>query len=155
MLMSLPLIGKMTKTYYLIKRARYTKLMVGSGLDYVQTFRLLRGVLAIPAYQDMIEKVMAWLQVGKSIYDSIKEESQIIYPNVAVMIKVGEETAHLEESMQNIISMYQEELDNTITQFSKILEPIILIFMGIIVALVASGIFGVVFSIMESIGSTN
>lgn len=129
--------------------------MVGSGLDYVQTFRLLRGVLAIPAYQDMIEKVMAWLQVGKSIYDSIKEESQIIYPNVAVMIKVGEETAHLEESMQNIISMYQEELDNTITQFSKILEPIILIFMGIIVALVASGIFGVVFSIMESIGSTN
>lgn len=155
MLMSLPLIGKMTKTYYLIKRARYTKLMVGSGLDYVQTFRLLRGVLAIPAYQDMIEKVMAWLQVGKSIYDSIKEESQIIYPNVAVMIKVGEETAHLEESMQNIISMYQEELDNTITQFSKILEPIILIFMGVIVALVASGIFGVVFSIMESIGSTN
>ena len=71
------------------------------------------------------------------------------------MIKVGEETAHLEESMQNIISMYQEELDNTITQFSKILEPIILIFMGVIVALVASGIFGVVFSIMESIGNTN
>lgn len=151
-LMSLPLVWKMTKTYYLIKWARYMKLMIGAGLDYVQTFRLLRGVLAIPAYQEMIEKVMAGLQIGKTIYDTLKEETSLIYPNVAVMIKVGEETAHLEDSMGNIISMYQEELDNTITQFSKILEPIILIFMGVVVTLVASGIFGVVFSVMENIG---
>lgn len=148
----MPLVWQMTKTYYLIKWARYMKLMIGSGLDYVQTFRLLRGVLAIPAYQEMLEKVMAGLQVGKTIYDSLKEETSLIYPNVAVMIKVGEETAHLEEAMGNIIAMYQEELDNSITQFSKILEPVILIFMGVIVALVASGIFGVVFSVMENVG---
>jgi type II secretory pathway component PulF len=43
--------------------------------------------------------------------------------------------------MQNIIDMYQEELNNEISQFSKILEPVILIFMCVIVALVASGIF--------------
>ena len=128
-MMSLPLVGKMTKTYYLIKWARYMKLMIGAGLDYVQTFRLLRGVLAIPAYQEMIEKVMAGLQIGKTIYDALKEETDLIYPNVAVMIKVGEETAHLEDSMGNILARYQEELDNSITQFSKILEPVILIFM--------------------------
>ena len=151
-MMSLPLVGKMTKTYYLIKWARYMKQMIGAGLDYVQTFRLLRGVLAIPAYQEMIEKVMAGLQIGKTIYDALKEETDLIYPNVAVMIKVGEETAHLEDSMGNIIAMYQEELDNSITQFSKILEPVILIFMWVIVALVASGIFWVVFSVMENVG---
>lgn len=152
LMMSLPLLGQMTKTYYLIKWARYMKLMIGAGLDYVQTFRLLRGVLAIPAYQEMIEKVMAGLQVGKTIYDSLKEETHLIYPNVSVMIKVGEETAHLEESMNNIIAMYQEELDTAITQFSKVLEPAILIVMGVLVALVASGIFGVVFSVMENVG---
>ena len=151
-MMSFPLVGKMTKTYYLIKWARYMKLMISSGLDYVQTFRLLRGVLAIPAYQEMIEKVMAGLQIGKTIYDTIKDETDLIYPNVAVMIRVGEETAHLEDSMGNIIAMYQEELDNSITQFSKILEPVILIFMWVIVALVASGIFWVVFSVMENVG---
>lgn len=151
-MMLFPLVGKMTKTYYLIKWARYMKLMISSGLDYVQTFRLLRGVLAIPAYQEMIEKVMAGLQIGKTIYDTIKDETDLIYPNVAVMIRVGEETAHLEDSMGNIIAMYQEELDNSITQFSKILEPVILIFMWVIVALVASGIFWVVFSVMENVG---
>ena len=152
MMLNLPLIGKMTKTYYLIKWAKYMRLMIGAWLDYLQTFRLLRGVLDVPAYQDMIENTMAGLQIGKTIYSSLENETHLIYPNVAVMIKVGEETARLEDAMQNIINMYQEELDTAISQFSKLLEPIILIFMWVVVALVASGIFGVVFAVMENVG---
>jgi len=150
--MNFPLIGKMTKTYYLIKWARYMKLMIGSGMDYIQTFRLLKWVLWVPAYQEMIDKVTAGLQMWKTIYASIKSEHHLIYPNVAVLLKVWEETAHLEDTMQNIIDMYQEELNNEISQFSKILEPVILIFMWVIVALVASGIFWVIFTVMENVG---
>lgn len=128
------------------------KLMIGSGMDYVQTFRLLKWVLWVPAYQDMIDKVTAGLQMWKTIYASIKSEHHLIYPNVAVLLKVWEETAHLEDTMQNIIDMYQEELNNEISQFSKILEPVILIFMWVIVALVASGIFWVIFTVMENVG---
>lgn len=152
LMLTLPLLWDMTKTYYLIKWVRYTKLMVGAGLDYLQTFRLLKGVLNIPAYQEMIDSVIAGLQLGKNIYETLQHQTHIIYPNVAVMIKVGEETANLEDALGNIIAMYQEELDQSITQFSKVLEPIILIFMGVMVAFVASGIFGVVFSVMENVG---
>ena len=151
-MLNTPMLWSMTKTYYLIKRVRYTKLMIWSGLDYVQTFRLMRGVLDIPAYKEMIENIISGLQLGKTIFDTIQYESHLIYPNVAVMIKVGEETANLEDALSNIISMYQEELDNQISQFSKVLEPVILIFMGVMVAFVASGIFGVVFSVMENVG---
>ena len=151
-MLNLPLIGKMTKDYYLIKWARYMKLMIGAGLDYLQTFRLLRGILNIPVYQEMIEKVMAGLQVGKTIYDCVKDENQLIYSNVATMIKVGEETANLENSMENVISLYQEELDNTITRFSKVIEPVILVFMGAMVGFVAFWIFGVIFAVMENAG---
>lgn len=152
MMMNLPLVGGMTKTYYLIKWAKYMKLMISSWLDYVQTFRLLRDILDIPAYQDMIEDVMAGLQLWKTIYASISSHPKLIYPSVATMIKVWEETACLEDSMQNVINMYQDELDNQINAFSKMLEPIILIFMWVIVALVASGIFWVVFTVMENVG---
>ena len=152
MMLTMPLVGKMTKTYYLIKWAKYMRLMIWSWLDYLQTFRLLRGVLDVPAYQEMIENTMAGLQIGKTIYSSLENQTHLIYPNVAVMIKVWEETARLEDAMQNIINMYQEELDTSISQFSKLLEPIILIVMWVVVALVASGIFGVVFAVMEDVG---
>jgi type II secretory pathway component PulF len=58
-MMNLPIVGNMSKSYYLIKWARYTKLMIGSGMDYVDTFRLLRDVLRIPLYQTMIEQVLS------------------------------------------------------------------------------------------------
>lgn len=59
---AIPLFGKMTKYYYMIKRCRYMRLMLRAGLSYVDTFKLLRNVLAIPAYDDMIETTIIALQ---------------------------------------------------------------------------------------------
>jgi hypothetical protein len=42
----------------------------------------------VPAYQEMIENTMAGLQIGKTIYSSLENQTHLIYPNVAVMIKV-------------------------------------------------------------------
>jgi type II secretory pathway component PulF len=78
MMLTMPLVGKMTKTYYLIKWAKYMRLMIWSWLDYLQTFRLLRGVLDVPAYQEMIENTMAGLQIGKTIYSSLESQTHLI-----------------------------------------------------------------------------
>ena len=151
-LLNLPIIGPMTRSYYLIKRARYMRLMISSGMDYVETFRLLRDVLNIPMYQTMIEQVLADISLGKSLYEPIKSYPNIIPSNVAVLIKVGEETANLDNSMTNIIAIYQEELDNSIKNFSKAIEPLILIAVGAIVMLIALGVFGLIFAVMDSVG---
>ena len=152
MMLNAPLIWGMTRTYYLIKWAKYMKLIIGSWLDYVQTFRLLREILGIPAYQDMIEQVMAWLQIWKTIYASISTQTDLIYPSVATMIKVWEETANVENAMQNVIDIYQEELDNSIKNFSKAIEPFILIFVWWIVLMIALGVFSLIFAVMDSAG---
>jgi type II secretory pathway component PulF len=46
------------------------------------------------------------------------------------MIKVGEETANLSNSLENVLKMYEEDLNTIITQSSKIIEPVMLIFVG-------------------------
>jgi MSHA biogenesis protein MshG len=152
LVLRLPIVGEMTKSYYLIKRARYMRLMISSGMDYVETFRLLRDVLKIPLYQTMIERILADLSLGKPLYEPIKAHPEIIPSNVAVLIKVGEETANLDNSMTNIIEMYQEELDNSIKNFSKAIEPLILIVVGALVMLIALGVFGLIFAVMENAG---
>ncbi len=151
-LISLPIVWNMTKSYYLIKWARYMKLMIGSGMDYVDTFRLLRDILRIPLYQNMIERVLADITLGKSLYEPISEHPEIVPSNVAVLIKVWEETANLENAMQNVIDIYQEELDNSIKNFSKAIEPFILIFVWWIVLMIALGVFSLIFAVMDSAG---
>ena len=151
-ILKVPIVGSMTKSYYLIKWARYMKLMIASGMDYVDTFRLLRDVLKIPLYQSMIEQVLSDISIGKSLYEPISEHTDIIPSNVAVLMKVWEETANLENAMQNIIDIYQEELDNSIKNFSKAIEPFILIFVWWIVLLIALGVFSLIFAVMDSAG---
>jgi len=151
-LISMPIVGNMTKSYYLIKWARYMKLMIGSWMDYVDTFRLLRDILKIPLYQSMIERVLADITLGKSLYEPISEHPDIIPSNVAVLIKVWEETANVENAMQNVIDIYQEELDNSIKNFSKAIEPFILIFVWWIVLMIAIGVFSLIFAVMDSAG---
>ena len=149
-LINAPIVWNMTKSYYLIKWSRYMKLMIGSGMDYVDTFRLLRDVLKIPLYQSMIEQVLADISIGKSLYEPISQHSDIIPSNVAVLIKVWEETANLENAMQNVIDIYQEELDNSIKNFSKAIEPFILIFVWGIVLMIALWVFSLIFAVMDS-----
>jgi type IV pilus assembly protein PilC len=151
-LFSIPVVGRMTKYYYLVRRCRYMKLMLVSGMNYVETFKTLRDILHISPYQTMIERVLAWLQRWEKIYDSLKHETNLIPWNVSVLIKVWEETANLDNSVDNILKLYQEELNMIINSLSKVIEPIMLVLIGIIVVIVASWVFGLILQIMEWAG---
>ncbi|MFZ2150824.1 MAG: type II secretion system F family protein [Candidatus Absconditicoccaceae bacterium] len=150
--LKIPILGKLTKYYYLIKRCRYTKIMLQSGMNYIETFQLLRDILNIPIYQGMIERTLVGLQKGETIYDTIKYQNELIPSNVSALIKVGEETANLQSSLDNILTMHEEELNNNINRLAKVIEPIILIFIGVIVVVIALGVFGLILQIMEGVG---
>jgi len=151
-LMEVPLIGKMSKFFYLIKRCRYMKVMLTSGMSYVETFLLLRDILNIPLYQDMIERILSWLQKWQNIYNTLKYEHKLIPANAATLIKVWEESANLWKSIQNILDIYSEELDSYIDRLSKIIEPIMLIFIWGIVVMIALWVFGLIFQVMDGAG---
>jgi len=145
----IPILGKLTKYYYLIKRCRYTKIMLQSWMNYIETFQLLRDILNIPIYQSMIEHTLVWLQKWETIYDTIKHQNELIPSNVSALIKVWEETANLQNSLDNILTMHEEELNNNINRLAKVIEPIILIFIWVIVVVIALGVFWLILKIME------
>lgn len=147
--MWLPLIGRMSKYFYLVKFCRYTKVMLNAGMSYVQTFTLLRDVLHIWAYQKMIEDILEWIQKWESIYSVLKYQSDLIPVNVATLIKVWEETANLDASLGNVLHMYQEELDAQINRLAKVMEPIMLVIIWWVVVFVALAVFGLIMQIME------
>jgi len=151
-LLNIPLIGRMTKYFYIVKFCRYMKLMMAAGMNYIQTFQLLRDILWIPAYTNMIDRVLVGLGKWETIYSTLQYETDLIPSDVSVMIKVGEETANLSNSLDNVLKMYEEDLNNLISTSSKIIEPVMLIFVGWIVVVIALGIFGLILQIMQWAG---
>ena len=128
------------------------KLMLSSGMSYLQTFQLLRDILWIAAYQGMIERVLIGLQKWENIYDHLKLETDLLPADVPAMIKVGEQTANLSNTLENVLQMYDSELNLLITRLSKLIEPIMLVFIGGVVVLIASAVFGLILQIMDGAG---
>lgn len=148
-LFKIPLIWKMTKYFYLVKWCRYMKLMISSWMNYVQVFQLLKEILWIPAYRDMIDRVLSWLQRWEMIHSSLKESKNIIPNDVMVLIKVWEETANLNSALDNVLVLYEWELNDMIGRLAKIIEPVMLIFIWWIVTIIALWVFGLIMQIME------
>ena len=152
LLLQIPVLWKMTKYYYLTKLCRYMKVMIKAGMNYLDMFILLRDIFAWSIYQEVVERIISWLWKWETIYDSLKYETDLIPSNVAVLIKVWEETANLETSIDNTLSMYQEELNVLINRLAKLIEPIMLIFIGWIIVFIASAVFWLIFQVMENAG---
>ena len=125
---------------------------MAAGMNYLQTFSLLRDILGISAYQQMIERVVTGLNKWETIYNTLQYETDLIPSDVAVMIKVWEETANLSNSLDNVLKMYEEDLNTIISRSSKIIEPVMLVFIGWAVVVIALGIFGLILQIMEWAG---
>ncbi len=150
-ILQIPVIGKITQYYYVIKMCRYLTMMLTSGMNYVQSFKLLKEIMDMPLYEEMIEKILTGIQQWKSIYDDMKYETELIPMSATALIKVGEETANMEESLNNISEIFDEELQSTITNLSKVIEPVMLVFIWWIIIVIALGVFGVITNIMDSI----
>lgn len=150
-LFNIPVIWKMLKAYFLIRFSRYTKMLIESWINYIDIFKMLKNIMPQPIFEDFFDQIIQGLTTGKTMYDSINGNEILIPNQVAALIKVGEQTASLIHTFDSVIDMYQEELDYYITNLSKFTEPIMLIFIGWIVIMIALGVFGVIMNIMDSV----
>lgn len=150
-LYTVPVLGKMIQAYYLIRISRYMKILLESGINYRNIFKMLKNVVSNPIFTPLFEKAIAWLERGLGIYDCIKDDTNLIPSTVSALIKVGEKTATLSKTFDTVIGIYQEELDNYINNISKLIEPIMLVFIGGIVIVIALWVFGVIMNIMDSV----
>lgn len=148
---NIPVLWKMVQAYYLIRFSRYTKILLWSGINYVNIFKMLKNVISNPIFTPLFDKTIEGLNRGQNIYDCIKDDTKLIPSTVSALIKVWEKTATLWHTFDTIIAIYQEELDNYINNLSKLIEPIMLVFVWWVVIMIALGVFGVIMNIMDSV----
>lgn len=150
-LLQIPIIWNITQSYYLIKMSRYMKLMLNSWMNQIETFNILKEILTIPLYQDMINNIIKGLTKWQTIYHTLKYESELIPSSAAALLKAWEETAKMPETLDNIISIYDEDMQSNVNNLSKIIEPIMLVFIWWIIIIIALWVFWVITNIMDTI----
>jgi len=134
--LKIPVIAPMLRASMTERFCRTLGDMLTAGVPISQAFGVVLGNVRNRVYHDGLAEVGPAMASGQGIYRPL--QSTAIFPaSVIQMIRVGEETGHLDSNLGEAAEMYEEELDYRIKRMTAFLEPALIIFVGCIVGFVA------------------
>lgn len=108
---------------------------MASGLSLIKALEIVSEVVGNKIVENAMIKIKDSVMRGDSLYSSMKE-SNMFPPMLYSMIKVGEETGSLDDILNKTADFYDEELETTIQTSVALLEPILIVIMGLIIAFI-------------------
>jgi MSHA biogenesis protein MshG len=138
--MRLPIVGKIVRKATLARFARSFALAMRSGVPVIQALSTVAQTVDNAFIADKVEVMRSGVERGESILRAAIG-SAAFTPVVLQMIAVGEESGSLDDMMQEIAEMYQREVEYELKTLSQQIEPILIVFLGALVLVLALGIF--------------
>jgi MSHA biogenesis protein MshG len=136
----LPIAGQIVRKSALARFARSFSLASRSGVPVVQALSVVAQVVDNAYIARRIEQMRDGVERGESILRTAVTTG-VFTPIVLQMIAVGEESGELDDLMEEIAGMYEREVDYEVKTLSSKIEPILLIGLGVLVLILALGIF--------------
>lgn len=135
-ILNLPIAGELVKRYHVSRFCSLMHLMVSSGIPVLQSLRLLSGIMTFYPFAESIRHICKTIEKGGGIADGISEREYLYGKKFTVLIRSGEETGALERMFRSQAEDTTAELEFGIRQMNSILEPVLILCIGAIVAFV-------------------
>ncbi len=143
-----PLFGDLTRKSAISRFSRTLGTLVTSGVPILQALLITRETAGNTVIADAISKVHDAVKEGESIVQPL-EASGVFPPMVISMIDVGEETGQLPEMLLKVAEVYDDEVDNAVQGLTSLLEPIMIVFLAVIVGTIVIALFLPLISIIQ------
>lgn len=139
-LLRTPLFGRISRNKNLAQYSRTLHVLLKSGIPVVRALEITSKTLKNIVYQEAIEESSRNVQRGEKI-SSFLIEKEFLFPlTISRMIQVGEKTGRLENTLFHMAKFYEKEVDNTTKNLSTVLEPFLLVIIGLVVGFIAIAI---------------
>lgn len=138
-MLKVPVIGKVTTLVIMTNFTRTFGLLIASGLSMLEAIRIVGNIVGNSAYKESFD--IAYKGVERGLTFSSQLIALPVFPRiVGQMIKTGEETGKLDDIMFRLADYFESEADNALKNITTLIEPIILVVLGLGVALLVVSI---------------
>ena len=151
LLLKLPIISPIIKKINLARFARNISSLLKTDIMIIKSFQITASVLGNLHYRKAIEDMAQKIKKGGKLNEVIKINPKLFSPVVAQMVAVGEETGELDNILLELAEFYEEEVDQIMENLPAIIEPLLILFLGVGVGGVAVSIIMPMYSITTSI----
>ena len=136
----LPVFGTLIRRTAISRFARTLGTLLSSGVPVLQALMIVRDTSGNAVIADAIQKVHDAVKEGESMAGPIGN-SKVFPPMVVSMIEVGEETGALPDMLIRVANTYDDEVDNAVAGLTSIIEPIMIIFLAVVVGTIVIAMF--------------
>jgi type IV pilus assembly protein PilC len=148
--MWLPVAGEIWLKYQVAQLSRILSTLLTGGIPLVQSMETAADSLGTPLLRGAVERAGKSVREGQPLSSSLKASK--LFPGLAIdMIEVGESTGALPAMLNSVAEFFEEDVNTRMTATLSLIEPAIMIFMGIFVAFVLISLYLPIFSLADTI----
>lgn len=151
MILKVPLFGKMIQYYNLANITRTLGLLLKSGVTLTEALPMTSKATSNLVYKKEIEKMLKVVDRGEKLSSHLKKHTHLFPEVLSQIISVGERSGSLSSSLIYLSELYEGEVDDFTKNISNLIEPILMIFMGLMVGFVAISIIIPIYGITQNL----
>jgi len=153
-ILRLPLIGRLLVEKEVASFSRNLGTLIKSGLPIFESLKICASSQTNLEYKRIISNLSDNLEKGSNISDFLKKPAcKLLFPRLITdMIAVGEKTGSVDKSLFYVSEFYEEDIEETAKNLTTILEPVVLVIIGLMVAFIALAIIGPIYQLTGSLG---
>jgi len=149
--LDLPYFGTLYRKLYLSVIADNMNTMILSGIPMVKAIEITAAIVGNDVYKEIMNETLESVRGGKSLSQSLSAYHEI--PGILVqMIKVGEETGELGNIFKTMARFYQREVVNAVDTLVSLIEPVMIVFLGLAVGILLVSVLLPIYNIASSPG---
>ncbi len=148
-----PLLGPVISKVAISRFARTLGTLVSSGVPILQALTIVRETSGNVIVSEAVGAVHESVKEGETITAPL-EESRVFPPMVISMVDVGEQTGALPEMLMKIADNYDDEVDNAVAAMTSLLEPIMIVFLAVVVGSIVIALFLPLITLIDQLGDT-
>lgn len=150
MRLSVPVTGTLVRRTAIAQFSRTLGTLLSSGVPILQALVIVRDTTANLVVQRAIQTVHDAVKEGESMTDPLAS-SGVFPPMVVSMVQVGEETGALSDMLTRVANTYDDEVDNAVAGMTAAIEPVLIIFLAVVVGTIVIAMFLPMIKIISSV----
>ncbi|MBN2691926.1 MAG: type II secretion system F family protein [Burkholderiaceae bacterium] len=151
LLLRVPVFGKLVRLGALARWTRTLATMFGAGVPLVEALDAVGGAAGNIVYLRATEKIQQDVSTGTSLTTSMQTQ-QVFPPLVIQLTSIGEESGSLDSMLSKAADIYEAEVDELVKNLSALLEPIIIVFLGVIIGGLVVAMYLPIFNLGKVVG---
>ena len=149
--LKLPVVGQILHHSAIARFSRTLGVTFAAGVPLVEALDSVSGATGSPVYNDAVKRIREDVSVGHQLQLAMRQVN--LFPNMVVqMVAIGEEAGALDKMLFKIAEFYEQEVNNAVDALSSLLEPFIMVIIGVIVGGLVIGMYLPIFKLAAVVG---